>query len=223
MRRAGGREGNRARGAIKSSTDFLPQKYTLVSTSLCVSISGVATHFFMSCVTFLVLTTIRRVGQITKPTNTAMGNYLNGVEDIKMATAPSWRNKYYYLEMTWKCRNLQIYFWLSRYSADHYRNKANYLSNPDVKFMGKETGSWDKDNARVLSETRFRSAAVGDESTTICECLHYVSSPSVVMFCFLFDGKFQLPMGLYSSCMQYQPAGRQNMSTMLNRISRLKE
>ena len=56
-----------------------------------------------------------------------------------------------------------------RYSKDFYKYKANYISNPHVKFMGERTGSWDEDNARVLTETRFRSAAVGDESATISE------------------------------------------------------
>ena len=37
---------------------------------------------------------------------------------------------------------------------------------------------------------------------------------SVVMFCFVFDGKFRLPMGLHT--------GRRNMSKMLNKISQLR-
>ena len=46
----------------------------------------------------------------------------------------------------------------------------NYLSNPDVKVMGAKTGSATEDVARVLTETRFRSAAVGDESIAIGIC-----------------------------------------------------
>ena len=33
--------------------------------------------------------------------------------------------------------------------------------------MGEKAGSLDENNARVLRETRFRSASVGDESATI--------------------------------------------------------
>ena len=47
---------------------------------------------------------------------------------------------------------------------------VNYLSNPDVEFKSHKTGSVNEDNARVLTETRFRSAAVGDESMVISEC-----------------------------------------------------
>ena len=47
----------------------------------------------------------------------------------------------------------------------------NYLSNPDVEVMGAKTGSATEDVARVLTETRFRSAAVGDESIAIGTCL----------------------------------------------------
>ena len=38
--------------------------------------------------------------------------------------------------------------------------------------------------------------------------IHYI--PSVEVLCFVFDGKFQLPMGLHNSCMQYQPTGWRN-------------
>ena len=135
--------------------------------SSCNSISGVAIHFFTSWAIFLLPTTIRRVGQVTMPTHMAMGNCSKRAKELKTVTALSWRNTYLYVEI-----NVQIFHIFSgfkRYSADHYRNKANYLSNPDVKFMGEETGSWDEDNARVITETRFRSAAVGDESATISE------------------------------------------------------
>ena len=33
-----------------------------------------------------------------------------------------------------------------------------------MEFLDEKTGSYDKDNARVLKETRFRSASLGDES-----------------------------------------------------------
>ena len=51
-----------------------------------------------------------------------------------------------------------------RYHDPYYAGKANYLSNPDVEFEGVKTGSVSSNNAKVLKETRFRSAAVGDES-----------------------------------------------------------
>ena len=53
---------------------------------------------------------------------------------------------------------------LYRYRDPYYNNKANYLSNPDVEFEGVPVGSVTANNAKVLKETRFRSAAVGDES-----------------------------------------------------------
>ena len=53
---------------------------------------------------------------------------------------------------------------LHRYNDPYYRGRANYLSNPDVEFEGVKTGSLTANNAKVLKETRFRSAAVGDES-----------------------------------------------------------
>ena len=51
-----------------------------------------------------------------------------------------------------------------RYHEPFYAGRANYLSNPDVEFEGVKTGSVSSNNAKVLKETRFRSAAVGDES-----------------------------------------------------------
>ena len=56
-----------------------------------------------------------------------------------------------------------------RYSGTGYAKTANYISNPNVKFQGAKTGSDLANNARVLTETRFRSAAVGDESAIISE------------------------------------------------------
>ena len=53
---------------------------------------------------------------------------------------------------------------LNRYHDPYYNNKANYLSNPNIEFEGVKTGSLSANNAKVLKETRFRSAAVGDES-----------------------------------------------------------
>ena len=52
----------------------------------------------------------------------------------------------------------------NRYHDPYYNNIANYLSNPNVDFEGVNTGSLSANNAKVLKETRFRSAAVGDES-----------------------------------------------------------
>ena len=46
----------------------------------------------------------------------------------------------------------------------------NYLSNPAVTYQGIPIGSATENNARVLTEGRFRAAAVGDESATISEC-----------------------------------------------------
>ena len=45
----------------------------------------------------------------------------------------------------------------------------NYISNPNVEVNGTKTGTETENNARVLTETRFRSAAVGDESAVIGE------------------------------------------------------
>ena len=53
---------------------------------------------------------------------------------------------------------------LHRYHDPYYARVANYISNPNVKFKGVKTGSLTANNAKVLKETRFRSAAVGDES-----------------------------------------------------------
>merc|ERR1711981_7184 len=52
------------------------------------------------------------------------------------------------------------------YYAPGYGVKANYYSNPDVQFMGHDTGSADEDSARVITENRFVMAALGDESET---------------------------------------------------------
>ena len=60
-----------------------------------------------------------------------------------------------------------------RYHEPFYAGRANYLSNPDVEFEGVKTGSVSSNNAKVLKETRFRSAAVGDESLVPPgQCLH---------------------------------------------------
>ena len=56
-----------------------------------------------------------------------------------------------------------------RYSGKGYAKTANYISNPNVEFKGAKTGSDLANNARVLIETRFRSASVGDESAIISE------------------------------------------------------
>ena len=57
----------------------------------------------------------------------------------------------------------------NRYNDPYYGIRVNYLSNPNVEFQGVKTGSLTADNARVLTETRFRSAAVGDESAIVGE------------------------------------------------------
>ena len=56
-----------------------------------------------------------------------------------------------------------------RYSGKGYAKTANYISNPNVEFQGAKTGSDLANNAKVLIETRFRSASVGDESAIISE------------------------------------------------------
>ena len=38
-----------------------------------------------------------------------------------------------------------------------------------MEFQGVKTGSLSADNARVLTETRLRSASVGDESAIVSE------------------------------------------------------
>ena len=73
-----------------------------------------------------------------------------------------------YIQLIQSClvtTSLQQQTYLHRYHDPYYHSKANYLSNPDVEFMGVKTGSLiAANNAKVLKETRFRSAAVGDES-----------------------------------------------------------
>ena len=49
------------------------------------------------------------------------------------------------------------------YSAAGYGQKTNYYSNPDVQFLGYDTGSAEEDSARVITENRFVFAALGDE------------------------------------------------------------
>ena len=49
-----------------------------------------------------------------------------------------------------------------------------YLSNPEVEVMGAKTGSARENVARVLTETRFRSAAVGDESVAVGTYLNLI-------------------------------------------------
>ena len=118
----------------------------------------------------LVLIMTSRVGQTTTFTVMATENCFIGARDPRRVTAPSWRN-IHTMHSYMKAIHNHICF-SKRYSANYYRNKANFLSNPDVKFMGKKTGSSSEDNARVFTETRFRSAAVGDESATISEYLY---------------------------------------------------
>lgn len=50
------------------------------------------------------------------------------------------------------------------YNAAGYGQKTNYYSNPNVQFMGHDTGSAEEDSSRVIRENRFVMAAVGDES-----------------------------------------------------------
>lgn len=51
------------------------------------------------------------------------------------------------------------------YPASGHRNRVNYFSSPSIQYAGERpTGDFDNDNARVLTITRFRQAAVGDES-----------------------------------------------------------
>ena len=72
-----------------------------------------------------------------------------------------------YIQLIQNClitTSLQQQTNLHRYNDPYYGNKANYLSHPDVEFEGVKTGSLTANNAKVLKETRFRSAAVGDES-----------------------------------------------------------
>merc|ERR1719427_1531133 len=55
------------------------------------------------------------------------------------------------------------------YPKSGHRTRINYWSSsdPTVKFRGEfPTGSKYKDNARVITETRFAFAARGDESET---------------------------------------------------------
>merc|ERR1711981_47743 len=52
------------------------------------------------------------------------------------------------------------------YNEPGYGQKTNYYSNPDVQFLGHDTGSADEDSARVITENRFVFAAIGDESET---------------------------------------------------------
>ena len=57
------------------------------------------------------------------------------------------------------------YMTIMAYQTATHRREINYYSNPDIKFRGKYvTGSADENNARVLTETRFAMASVGDES-----------------------------------------------------------
>ena len=56
---------------------------------------------------------------------------------------------------------------LHRYRDPYYNNRVNYLSNPNVEFEGMPVGSLTANNAKVLKETRFRCAAVGDESLVL--------------------------------------------------------
>jgi len=56
------------------------------------------------------------------------------------------------------------------YSSDGYKRRANYYSNPKVKYLEYATGTADKeDNARVITQNRFKFAAIGDESSA-CSC-----------------------------------------------------
>ena len=120
----------------------------------------------MNWVIFLVPLTIGKLGQKAIPSPTATENWSKRAKHQETVTALLWRksitiyNKEYI--------EFQHLVWLyDRYGADHYQNRVNYLSNPDVTFMGERAGSLDENNARVLRETRFRSASVGDESATI--------------------------------------------------------
>lgn len=52
------------------------------------------------------------------------------------------------------------------YPHNYYANVANVFSSPTRAFGGVATGDVaTADNARVITENRFRSAAVGDERT----------------------------------------------------------
>jgi hypothetical protein len=53
------------------------------------------------------------------------------------------------------------------YTNPNYWQTANYFSSPDALLNGVATGDLCTDNSRVLTENRFRSAGVGDESSTI--------------------------------------------------------
>merc|ERR550519_1473594 len=61
------------------------------------------------------------------------------------------------------------------YSAAGYGQKANYYSNPDVQFMGHDTGSADEDNAKVITVNRFVMEAIGVESE---KCTAATSAPA---------------------------------------------
>ena len=50
------------------------------------------------------------------------------------------------------------------YYHSQYQNRVNRFSSPTVYFNGVPTGTASKDNARVLTETRFMMAGEGDES-----------------------------------------------------------
>merc|ERR1719188_795729 len=44
------------------------------------------------------------------------------------------------------------------YGYPYYSIRVNYLSSPNIEFQGVKTGSLTADNARVLTENRYRSA-----------------------------------------------------------------
>jgi len=54
------------------------------------------------------------------------------------------------------------------YSAEGFRTRVNWWSNPDTTYQGVATGTEEEDNARVIREHRFAFADIGDESN-VCE------------------------------------------------------
>jgi hypothetical protein len=82
-----------------------------------------------------------------------------------MENTLSWRT---YTQLT--CTPYDNLFPISHfsYTNPNFWQTVNYFSAPDALLNGVATGdSAAADNARVLTENRFRSAGVGDESSTI--------------------------------------------------------